>query len=293
MRTFIFSVLFLALASLELKGQSFYSARRERSLILSTGLGTSSYFGDLANSNAYVQAQPNINVGLEYFLTNRIGARVELNWFTLAGDDKNANGGGRNQRNLSFQSSNFELSAVGIFNLYSKGNRYYRRPNFNVYGFAGIGLLYFNPKAQDAQGNLVALQPLRTEGAAYSLVTPVIPFGLGVRFKVSPQFNLVVEGGVRKTFTDYLDDVSTTYPGASSFTDPIAAAFSDRRVDPAVNGNSGGIRGNPTNDDGYMLLNVKVQYYLPTAFLSNRGNKSVYNRKRKSSQRNKGRRRYY
>jgi hypothetical protein len=276
-------ILLLTISSLT-EAQSFYSARRERSLILSGGLGTSTYYGDLANTNAYIKANPNVNAALQYFLTNRIGARVELNWFTLAGDDKDANGGGRVERNLSFQSSNFELSAVGMINLFTHGDRFYRRPGINIYGFAGIGLLYFNPKATDQLGNSVSLQPLKTEGVAYSLVAPVIPFGLGIRFKVNPMFNLSIEAGFRKTFTDYLDDVSTTYPGASSFNgDAQAIYFSDRRVDPALNGTAGGIRGNSNSLDSYLLLNAKVEYYLPWAFGG--GDRKKYSKKRGSFKR--------
>ena len=275
------SLLLLAVSSFS---QSFYAARRERSLIFSGGVGTSTYYGDMANKSDVIAAQPNINVGVQYYFTNRIASRIELNWFTLAGDDANADAGsGRDKRGLSFQSSNFELSAVGIVNLYAHGDRYYRRPNFNVYGFAGIGLLYFNPKAKDPlTGNLVSLQPLQTEGKAYSLVTPTIPFGLGVRLKVTPQFNVAIEGGWRKVFTDYLDDVSgPTYLGSAAFTDPLAARMSDKRVDPAQQGLPGGIRGNPNNDDAYMLLNVKIEYYLPLDF-GGGGNKKSYSKKRSS-----------
>ena len=280
------SVILLLTISFLTEAQSFYSARRERSLILSGGLGTSTYYGDLANSNAYVKANPNVNAALQYFLSNRIGARVELNWFTLAGDDKDANGGGRVERNLSFQSSNFELSAVGMINLFTHGDRFYRRPGINIYGFAGIGLLYFNPKATDQLGNSVSLQPLKTEGVSYSLVAPVVPVGLGIRFKVSPLFNLSIEAGFRKTFTDYLDDVSTTYPGAASFNgDAQAIYFSDRRVDPGVNGTAGGIRGNSNNLDSYMLLNAKVEYYLPWAFGGE--DRKKYSKKRSSQKKKK------
>ena len=278
------SVILLLTISSFTEAQSFYSARRERSLILSGGLGTSTYYGDLANTNAYIKANPNVNAALQYFLTNRIGARVELNWFTLAGDDKDANGGGRVERNLSFQSSNFELSAVGMINLFTHGDRFYRRPGINIYGFAGVGILYFNPKATDQLGNSVSLQPLKTEGVAYSLVAPVIPFGLGIRFKVNPMFNLSIEAGFRKTFTDYLDDVSTTYPGASSFNgDAQAIYFSDRRVDPALNGTAGGVRGNSNSLDSYLLLNAKVEYYLPWAFGG--GDRKKYSKKRGSFKR--------
>jgi hypothetical protein len=281
------TIILLVSCSFLAESQSFYAARRERSLILSGGVGTSTYFGDLANTTSLINAEPNINAGLQYFVTNRIGARVELNWFKLEGDDKNADGGGRKSRNLSFQSSNFELNAVAIVNLFQNGNRYYRRPGLNIYGFAGIGLTYFNPKAKDPlTGESVSLQPLKTEGVSYSLVTPSIPFGLGVRVKVTPQLNLAVEGGWRKLFTDYLDDVSSTYPGTASFFDPVAARMSDRRA--GSSGLPGGIRGNPTNDDAYMLLNVKLEYYLPID-LSGRGNGLKYSKKRKSNYRyNKG-----
>jgi Domain of unknown function (DUF6089) len=268
MKKSYFGVIGLLLFSFAVEAQSFYATKRERSLILTGGLGVSTYFGDLANRTPIANTNPNINAGLQYYFSNRISSRVELNWFTIAGDDKDATGGGRNVRNLSFQSSCFELSAVGEVNLFSHGDRYYRRPNINVYGFAGIGVLYFNPKTS-YKGDNVALQPLKTEGVSYSLVTLVVPYGLGVRFKATPQFNLAIEAGFRKAFTDYLDDVSTQYLDNASFSDPIARALADRRpelpdalpVSPA-----GYKRGDPTNNDGYLLMNAKIEYYLPWDF---------------------------
>ncbi|MFM9840754.1 MAG: DUF6089 family protein [Cyclobacteriaceae bacterium] len=281
-------VISLLLLSFLAEAQSFYATKRERSLILTGGLGTSTYLGDLANRTVIPNVDPNINIGLQYYFTNRISARAEVNWFTLAGDDKEATGGGRNVRNLSFQSSCFELSAVGMVNLFAHGDRYYRRPNYNVYGFAGIGLMYFNPKAT-YKGTSYALQSLQTEGVAYSLVTPTIPFGLGFRLKVTPQFNISLEAGFRKTFTDYLDDVSTVYQDVSAFTGPDAAtaiALADRRaeIDPSVIPKAGDKRGDPTNNDGYILLNAKIEYYLPWDF-GGGSNRKSYSNKRKSNYR--------
>ncbi len=288
-RVFISFIVALSINSAS-EAQSFYAARRERSLILTGGLGTSTYYGDLANSSNYINAQPNINAGLEYYFTNRIGARVELNWFTLSGDDKNADGGGRNFRNLSFQSSNFELSAVGIVNLFTQGDRFYRRPSFNVYGFTGVGLLYFNPKAT-YKGVSYSLQPLKTEGVTYSLVSPVIPFGLGAKFKITPLFNISIEVGFRKTFTDYLDDVSTVYLDNNSFTDPIAKALADRKpelIDPLPVSKAGDKRGTPSNNDSYMLLNAKLEYYLPWSFGGSDKRKSYSNKRSSFKRYNKG-----
>lgn len=261
--------------------QSFYAIRKSRALILVAGTGTSTYFGELANPGNYIDAKPNFNAGLQYYFTPRISTRAELTWFTLEGTDSKADDGSRVKRNLSFQSNNVELAFTGAFNLFPNGNRYYRRPYFNVYGFGGVGVLYMNPKAE-YQGQKYALQPLKTEGVDYSRIGLVIPFGLGVRLKAGPNFNVALEGGYRKTFTDYLDDVSTVHPGTAAFAEPIAAALSDRRPELGFAAAPAGTkRGNPDNDDGYFLLNVKIEYYLPLD-LGGQNNGRIYSKKRSS-----------
>ncbi|NOS92492.1 MAG: outer membrane beta-barrel protein [Cyclobacteriaceae bacterium] len=273
MTRFYILVVIFVMAFTSASAQSFYALRRERSIILTAGLGSSTYFGDLTNPKKLISTDPSINVGLQYYITKRIALRTELNWFTISGDDKDADEKGRIRRNLSFSSSNLELSAVGIINLYSNGNRFYRRPAFNVYAFGGFAFLYMNPKTKH-NGEWVALQPLQTEGVSYSLVQPIVPYGLGFRLKVSPLFNVSFEGGWRKSFTDYLDDVSTVYPAVIPF-------LSDRGQEIGYPAKPGGIRGNPTNDDAYMLFNVKVEYYLPWQ-INRRGNGLIATKKRKA-----------
>ncbi|MEQ8302625.1 MAG: DUF6089 family protein [Cyclobacteriaceae bacterium] len=262
--------------------QSFYSIRRERSLIAVGGIGTSTYLGELSNEGDYIDAKPTINIGLQYYLTNRIALRSEITWYTLKGDDAKADPeSGRAPRNLSFTSSNYEVNVTGIVNFFPHGRRFYQRPGFNLYGFAGIGLTYFNPKTE-YQGQKIALQPLQTELTKYSRVTPVIPYGLGARFKAGPFFSVAIEGGLRKTFTDYMDDVSTVHNDASKFSDPLAHALSDRRPEIGLPlAADGYIRGNPDKDDSYLLLTVKVEYYLPFQAKSS-SNKKLVNKKRKS-----------
>lgn len=58
---------------------------------------------------------------------------------------------------------------------------------------------------------MVKLRPLQTEGKAYSPIGVAIPFGLGFRYKLAKNWDLAFEVGWRYTFTDYLDDVSSTY----------------------------------------------------------------------------------
>src|SRR5258708_2939453 len=269
------------------QSQSFFTVKRQRHLILTAGTGSSTYYGELTNPGTYIKLQPNLNVGILKYYTPKIFLRAELNWFEIKGSDSEANEISRLNRGLSFRSSCFEISGVGAISLYANGNRYYRRPSLNIYGFAGLGLLYFNPKA-DYKGGAYALEPLHTEGKSYSRITPVIPFGLGVRLKTGPNTNLVLEGGYRKTFTDYLDDVSTKYSPVS--TDPVVAYFQNPNnpvYNPDATGNTniykeGSVRGNPSAMDSYFLLNVKVEYYLPITTSGKRGNGLIYGGKRNS-----------
>lgn len=281
MRFLPIAVLFFVLVTELSFGQSFYAIRRERSLMVTVGSGSANYFGELVNPGSLGKIRPNLVLGAEYYFFNRISARTELTWFMIAGDDAKANSD-RVERNLNFFSNNFELSATGAVYLLPNGVRFYQRPILNLYGFAGIGLLYFNPKTR-YQGDVVALAPLETEGTKYSRVIPVIPFGLGVKIKYGPFFNIIVEGGYRLTFSDYLDDVSITrYPDPASLKSDLSRALSDRRrerdpdypITPGI-----GRRGNPDTNDGYILLNVKVQYYLPVTFMDSQ--RKLYNRKRK------------
>jgi hypothetical protein len=283
MRKLLVLVVVVAIAESAI-AQSFYAIRKNRSLIAVVGTGTSTYFGELSNPGDYIDAKPTINVGLQYYLTPQISLRSEITWFTLEGSDAKADDVGRVARNLSFQSNNYEFNFTGAFNLFANGNRYYRRPYINVYGFAGIGLIYFNPKAE-YQGKKYALQPLNTEGADYSRIGMVLPYGIGLRLKAGPNFNVALEGGYRKTFTDYIDDVSTVYLDNTTFSDPIAKALADRRpeIDKPLYP-TGAQRGNPSRDDGYMLLTLKLEYYLPWD-LRDQGNGRMYSKKRSASYR--------
>lgn len=269
-------------------GQSFYSFRRDRDFLISFGTGTSSYFGEMVNPGEFGELKANIAIGAEYYLSNRVSTRADLTWFQISGNDADASDD-RVQRNLNFRSSCFELGFTGNIYLIPQGVRFYQRPKLNPYAFLGLGLLYMNPVTRDSMGVKHALQPLMTENVKYSKFQPVIPFGLGVKVKLDPFFNLVVEGGYRKTFTDYLDDVSSTrYIKLDDLKNQSAAAreLSDRRVGKNAPLNDDqrptkGRRGNPGKDDSYFIVSVKVQYYLPHSVFKGNSQRKLYRSKRK------------
>ena len=77
---------------------------------------------------------------------------------------------------------------------------------FTPYIFGGAALLYHRPQI----GNL-DLRDYRTENTYYSYYAFSIPFGMGVKYSFSKRIATTLEWGMRKTFTDYIDDISTTY----------------------------------------------------------------------------------
>jgi hypothetical protein len=262
--------------------QSFNLLRQDRNFLVSIGSGTANYYGEMVNPGEFGKLKPNIALGAEYYLNSRISARAELTWFQLSGDDAKANDD-RKERNLSFNSNCIELSALGAFNLSPMGLRFYQRSTLNLHLFAGIGVLYFNPKAK-YQGHSYALQPLQTEGVKYSRVQPVIPLGIGGRIKLNPFFNILVEAGYRLTFTDHLDDVSIRkYPDPATLKSDLSRALSDRRGEIGTKpaNDTDGIRGNPNKKDGYFITNITLQYYLPVTLFEN-SDRKLYNRKRKA-----------
>lgn len=265
MKKFYLLTYLLVLVTVVAEAQSFYAIRRSRSLIFSAGTGTATYFGELKDKGGYIDPKVNLNAGLQYFVIPQVAVRGEVAWFQLKGDDAGTTGAYAD-RNLSFVSDNFEATITGALHLKPMNYRYYQRPAFNAYAYAGLGLLYFNPKAE-LDGIMHALRPLMTEDVAYSRTVIMIPFGAGVKVKAGPFFNLVLEGGYRKLFTDYLDDVSTVHPDKSSWTNPLRVALSDRgpEVDRSPRP-AGFVRGNPDKKDGYFLMNFKIEYYLPTTF---------------------------
>ena len=143
---------------------------------------------------------------------------------------------------------------------------------WSPYIFGGLAVFHFNPYTYDQQNNKVFLKPLSTEGQGlpgyekpYSLTQLALPFGGGIKYNISDNFRIALEVGLRKLFTDYLDDVSTNYPDLNLLR-PRAAYLSyrgDELKPPVPFPGEGAIRGNPKVKDNYYLLMIRVSYRLP------------------------------
>jgi hypothetical protein len=263
------------------------------------GLGANYFLGELGGANQigtnFVRdleistTRPTITAGYRYNVSAYSKVRGSLFMGTLTGNDNLTLEPFRNNRNLHFRSRIVELSGIYeyYFNQEASGHRYnirgvkgMRAKGLTYYAFGGIGLIYFNPKAL-YNGQWVALQPLGTEGQGlpgggrkYSRVTVVIPYGLGLRYAVNRDWRIGLELGMRKTFTDYLDDVSGNYYDnkvllqergvvAAALADPSKGMFASTQYDPKTGRTKAGLqRGDPKDKDAYGFVTITASYRL-------------------------------
>ncbi|MGF1636715.1 MAG: outer membrane beta-barrel protein [Cyclobacteriaceae bacterium] len=250
--------------------QGFNNRTKSRNLIITGGAGLSMYFGDLAAKGDYSHNNWNATGGVRYHLGDRFNVGVDATFFKLKGEDYKDPI--KAPRNLSFVSRCFEMNTAIYIDLLPVSQRFYLRPQFNPYIFAGVGFVTWTPMA-DLDGERHKLRPLQTEGVSYSNIAAVFPLGFGVKYRLNPFFNIVLEGAYRFTTTDYLDDVSSgVFPNPASFSNDIARRLSDRSgevgLDPPFSERGSEVRGNPDRNDGYFLLNLKVEYYLSNVAIS-------------------------
>lgn len=232
-------------------------------------LGVAKYKGELSNSFYNIHfLHPAFGAYFRDNFNKHWSFRLGVTIAKVSGDDAFSKYDFEVNRNLSFSSSLQEIEGRFEFNFmpYEVGDYRYL---FTTFMFAGLSAFHFNPKAE-LHGDEVELQPLGTEGQGvysdrqpYSLYSAAFLFGGGIKIN-GDNIGFTIEMGARKTYTDYLDDVSTTYP------DPVAllaingadaAALSDRTLGNDPIHNEGKKRGNSMNADWYMFTGVSA--YIP------------------------------
>ena len=258
--------------------QDFFSWQyNDRYFSLLAGTGHTRYFGELNNGAGFEQGLSNGSLEVECRLLSQWAARVGAVYYTVSGSDANAPDSSFNrQRNLSFKSGNIEGHLSGLYYFKPYRKYYHQRRKFEPYAHAGIGFTTVNPKA-GYNGDWVKLRPLATEGAAYKGTTIVVPFGLGVKARITSFINLVGEVGYRYAFTDRLDDVSENY--GEFFDSSLAQSLSNRKDEVGVINQeaydamvAGSERGEPGRDS-YLLIQWKIEAYLPRGIFRNGLNK--------------------
>lgn len=186
----------------------------QRQLNLTLSGGFANYVGDLQEKRFTLeQSNAVFGAGLSYELLPKLLVHGTLKKGKVSADDQFSSRPLNRARNLNFTSNIYEAALVLDYSLF---DLYYSR--FTPYVFGGGAIFRFNPITTDRTGRAVALRTMSTEGqgivegrSPYRIMTVSIPMGVGVRLRVTDNAYLGYEIGIRKTFTDYIDDVSTTY----------------------------------------------------------------------------------
>lgn len=272
------------------------------------GIVTSQFLGDLGGSkNVGVHNIRDLNlramrlgacVGYSYRLNYHISLQTKIIFAYLRGDDKFSKEPYRNNRNLNFRSPVLDFTAQCNYIIFNKKREIHRYNikgiaakniiDYHIYIFTGIGGFWFDPYGKDSSNKWHRLKPLRTEGEGlvptrkeYSNYQVCIPVGIGIKFVLNRLYSLGIEYSYRKTFTDYIDDCSTTYfdPNAIRnannkngdlavyMANPSPTKNIDIQNSPTGIGTQttapGMQRGDPRSKDGYMFLIVTLYYKLP------------------------------
>lgn len=239
---------------------------------LTTFAGISNYQGDLQDKKfTFQESHLAVGIGAAYEITSQLYLTGNIKIGKLSGDDKNES---KNvSRNLNFTTAVSEFHLGVEYDLLNLNER-----PLTPYLFAGIAVYHFNPYTFDSVGKKTYLQPLGTEGQGfyngrekYNLTQISIPFGGGIKLAINENIRIGFEIGLRKLFTDYIDDVSSTYADKAL----LIANNGQRAADLAFRGDelktgllypaAGARRGNPGSKDWYYFSGISVSFRLGAA----------------------------
>jgi Domain of unknown function (DUF6089) len=236
-------------------------------------LGGSYYIGDLNPRGHFALSQPAGGLFYRFNYSHRFSFRGGINIGSVMADDSQSDNQDQLERNLNFKSRIYELHAKAEFNFveYHIGHSKFF---FSPYVYLGLGAFYYNPQG-NIDNNWVNLRRLSTEGQKtsqnptqkpYKLFQPCIPFGVGFKLNVAKSMGLSFEWGPRKTFGDYIDDVSNKYVDPTKLAaekGAMAGKMSNRSDDPLTRtNNTGKLRGNPNTKDWYFFYGITLSIKL-------------------------------
>ncbi|WP_026994440.1 type IX secretion system protein PorG [Flectobacillus major] len=161
------------------------------------GLGAMNYKGDISPDLHPSFAKLGGHILFRYNLKNDVSFRASALIGSIYGDDKEVSDPFNQLRGKTFQTTINELSLVTEYNFLNyKYNRYHK--DWSPYVFGGIGFMKFSPRDNPVSD--------------YKQNQIVLPFGVGIKYNVRGPWDINLEFGTRKTFTDYLDNLGGDDP---------------------------------------------------------------------------------
>jgi len=291
--------LFLLVMTLSLDLSSYCQDELKNTTEAGFTIGPMVFLGDLGGHvgkgttfiKDYNMNQTKIAIGafLTAYPAQWLGFRFSLNYGKVEGNDGDISSKGgweeaRKVRNLNFRSKILEGSVMAEFypTVFLEEDPEDVTARLRPYGVIGLGAFHFNPQGsyrnQYGDQVWVDLKPLHTEGEGwaeypdrknYSLTQLNIPIGAGIKYFFSESLNVSFEIIHRKTFTDYIDDVSTRYVDPTLFDKylspsqaAIAKAISNKSAQGYNTPNYGKDmkRGDPNQKDAYFTAQFKIAF---------------------------------
>ncbi len=269
----LFGLLFFAFGSSNAQSKNSYDRRIVQDIGVS--FGTAYYLGDINPRKHFgTRLQPSFGGNYRINFDRRWALKFSLLQGRVEAYDADSDDPWQLNRNLSFRNDFTEGSLVFELNFWEyeigQGKKY-----FPVAPYFFAGLAYYKMKPQGLfNSTWYELQPLGTEGQGingnarrYKTTGISIPFGVGVKVDVYKIIGFSLEWGLRKTWTDYFDDVSGIYPNEVVLEDQsgdLAVYFSDQSLNPQLaNGtNNRAQRGDPGRKDWYAFAHATLSFRL-------------------------------
>ena len=176
-------------------------------------LGFMNYHGDL--TQRYIDHKE-VNISYGVFVAKRyanpkLSLKGQLQLGSISGNDANyisrANRGLKFTSSITFVGTALEYAPLARKNFNSEGEFI---PQTNIFASAGFGFTFFNPKVQGLDDKA----PDRIAEISKTMFT--IPLSIGIRFDMSQEWTLALEGKYFMPFTDYLDGISAAASPANS-----------------------------------------------------------------------------
>lgn len=235
--------------------------------------GASYYIGDINPLRHYpAYMHPAGGLFYRYNIDPHYAVRAQGLYTRLEAYDSNSSDPVQQARNLGFRTNIFELAITLEVN-FLKYRSIDRKNNhlWTPYLFVGFGYFHMNPQNR-LDDTWYDLQPLGTEGQGTSAGGPPykldvfnIPHGFGFKFALTDRVDLGLEWGLRRTWTDHLDDVSGVYADRGTLIEeagPLTAALADPSDTRGTGLNNGRSRGDSNTKDWYQYTGLSLSLLL-------------------------------
>jgi len=156
------------------------------------GIGGFTYTGELERGYNLLNNRPAGTVFYRININEAVALKFPLTFGKIQDSDKNSPDPAALKRGASMNIFLMEGSVQFEYNFLKFRENIYQR--WSPYFFGGLGLFLFSGEGD--------------RSTEYSNVQVAIPFGMGAKYIVNPRWIAGLEFGMRKTFFDYLDNIS-------------------------------------------------------------------------------------